>query len=431
MNMYQKTSSLIRKLLLSKTARNTYLVFMGNMISAVFAFIFTVVLYRVISLSDFGYYSAIFSLFILVCDVSDVGIGASLARFLPSLKNNRDRFNTFIKTSFLYQSGIVLVLCFLILILSNFLAGNFFHNPSLTPLVRVITVGIFGLTILNFFSYILSAEERFVGASVLSALSSILRLIFLILIILLSFVNLTSVIWTQIASMILTAFVALAFIGTRFLKSSPSSKDFGELLKFSKFLGIARSLTAVSSRLDTLMLIAFTNSVETGIYATASRVISIYPLLAGSFTSVIAPRISGIATKNEFKDYLLKIILATLGLIVTILVLIVIANPFITILFGEKAKDSVGVFQLLLVSQIFFTASIPAVAVAIYYVKKPQILTINSVLQLIIVIVGNLIFIPRYGRMGPALSLILAFAATVFLTSYLSIYSLRRHHHEK
>lgn len=431
MNIFQKTGSLIHNLLLSKTARNTYLVFIGNMISAVFAFVFTVVLYRVISISNFGYYSALFSLFILVCDVSDVGIGASLSHFLPALKNNRGRFNAFIKTSFLYQSGVVLALCLLILVVSNFLAGSFFHNPSLAPLVRVITIGIFGLTILNFFGYILSAEERFVGASILSALSSILRLIFLVVIILLSAVSLTSVMWTQIASMVLTACLGLAFIGSKFLKSSPNSKDYTDLLRFSKFLGVARSLTAVSSRLDTLMLIAFTNSVETGIYATASRVISIYPLLAGSFTSVIAPRISGIATKGEFKNYLSKVILATAGLISTILVLIVFAYPFITILFGQKARDSVEVFRLLLVSQIFFTASIPAVAVAIYYVKKPQILTINSILQLIIVIVGNLIFIPKYGRMGPAISLTVAFATTVFLTSCMSIYSLRRHDHEK
>jgi O-antigen/teichoic acid export membrane protein len=429
-NQIQSYKSIIFKILLSSTARNTYLVFFGNMTSAVFAFVFTVVLYRVISISDFGYYSALFSLFILVADIGDVGIGASLSRFLPPLKSKKYQFNRFIKTSFIYQIVVLGVFCILIYIFSDKVAEVFFHTLNLAPLVRAITIGIFGLGVTNYFGYILSAEERFVGASVISALSSILRLGFLILVIVLHVINLTTVIWTQIGSMLLTSIVAFCFIGGAFIRVRFSRKDLKELVHFSKYLGIARSLTALSSRLDALMLIAYTNSTQTGIYSTASRVISIYPLLAGSFTSVIAPKISGMSNPKEFKLYLRKVILATIALIATILILIVLAYPFITILFGEKARDSVEVFRVLLVSQIFFTASIPAVAVAIYYVRKPHILTLNSILQLIIVVVGNMIFIPRYGRIGPALSLIVAFAASLICTTYMSFMYLKKHHED-
>ena len=108
--------------------------------------------------------------------------------------------------------------------------------------------------------------------------------------------------------------------------------------------------------------------------------------------------------------------------------MIVVSESFITVLFGEKAAGAVPVFRLLLISMLFFVASVPAVSLSIYYLKKPQILTINAVLQLFIVFFGNLYFIPRYGSFGAAYSLILSYSITLVLTSIMAYRQLLRHH---
>ena len=74
---------LLGNLLVSETARNTYAVFIGNAVSAVLAFIFTVTLVRRLTLSDFGYFSALLSFMLLLTELSDIGIGQSLSSFLP------------------------------------------------------------------------------------------------------------------------------------------------------------------------------------------------------------------------------------------------------------------------------------------------------------------------------------------------------------
>jgi O-antigen/teichoic acid export membrane protein len=73
-------------LLVSVTARNTYAVFAGNRASAFFSFIFTVLLVRYLSLSDFGNFSALLSLILIVTEIADLGIGQSLSSFFESGK---------------------------------------------------------------------------------------------------------------------------------------------------------------------------------------------------------------------------------------------------------------------------------------------------------------------------------------------------------
>jgi O-antigen/teichoic acid export membrane protein len=193
-------------------------------------------------------------------------------------------------------------------------------------------------------------------------------------------------------------------------------------------LGIARSLTAIAGKLDVLLLVSLSGPTEAGIYALAAKIIAIYPLLSGSFSNVIAPRLSAISQKNELWAFIKKVIAGTFFFISTVFFMIIVAEPFIRILFGEKFSESIPVFRLLLVSMIFFVGSVPSVSVAIYYLKKPWILTVNSVIQVVIVFVGNILTIPIYGRFAPAYVSIVAFGFTWFLTSMLSFSYLKKHH---
>lgn len=430
-----KRITLIKKILtglaFSKTARNTYLVFFGNGLSAFFAFVFTVTLFRQLSVSDFGYWSAILSFLLLVSDLSDIGIGSSLSAFLPPLEIDRERLLSFLKTAFYLQSLISILVTVILLMLTPFLSEAIFHGKKFQYLMVITDLGVFSAIIGNFFQYALSARQKFTQVSFLSAFGGLIRLVMLIGLIFISKVSLLNTVWLQIWTLIVTALVAAVFLEFSFISRKRIPGDMKKLIKFTAFLGASRGLTAVASRLDVLMLISLTNSTEAGIYGTASRVISIYPLLSGSFSTVLAPRLSAIKSPGELKKFMYKVTLGTAGLIGSDIFLILIAYPFMTVLFGMKAAPAVSVFQLLLFSMIFFIGSIPPVSLAIYYLRKPHILTVNSVLQLLIVIFGNLYFIPRYGRLGPAFSLIVAYGLTLFTTAVIVYVYIGKKHAER
>lgn len=413
-------------LLLSKTAKNTYLVFLGNSSAIFLAFLFTIILVRLLSVSDFGYFSALLSFMLLFADISDVGIGNSLSSFLPPLKKNKRGLLGFIKMAFFLQFTIAFLLMILIFVLSDSIALALFHDKGLNFLINITGVGIFIVALFNFFQYAFSAQEQFTKVTLGAALGGVLRLFFLGLLVLTSRVALINILWIQNISFIILVIVALGFTKLNFFRASGTISDFKKLISFSSYIGIARALTAIVSRLDVLMLIALRNPGEAGIYSIAAKIISVYPLFSGSFTTVIAPKIASINNHNQLKKYLYKVFIGTLCLIISIVILITIASPFMITLFGEKSRSAIPILQVLLISMIFFVGSIPAVSLAIYYLKKPQILTINSILQLLIVIPGNLYFIPRYGSIGPAFSLIGTYGITLFSTTYLSFYYLKK-----
>ncbi|OGG18080.1 hypothetical protein A3D78_01115 [Candidatus Gottesmanbacteria bacterium RIFCSPHIGHO2_02_FULL_39_14] len=413
---------LLKTLFFSPTARNTYTVFLGNVLSAFFSFLFTVILVRNLTFADFGYFSALLSLMILTSELSDIGIGQSLSSFLPPLEDRQEKLKSFLKAAFATQIVISLLVSLLIIILSKKLSLILFHSPNFNNLVILTAVGIFCAILVNFINYSLSARYKFLTVSFLTAFGGLLRLILLLIILVITAITLDNSVLTQTLSLAILLLVTLLFINFDFLNYKSKVADVKKLLRFAYLLGIARMFTSIAYRLDVLMLVSIKNATEAGIYSTASRVISIYPLLSGSFLTVIAPKIAVITDLYELKKYLRKIIFATLGLISTILFMIMMARPFMIILFGEKTDPAVPVFRLLLLSMIFFVGSVPAVSVAIYYFKKPFILTVNSVIQLAIVVLGNLIFIPIYGRLGPAISLILAFGLTGVSTTLMIFY---------
>lgn len=428
MKFFHKTFSSLLQLAVSRTAVNTYLVFTGNGLSAFFAFLFTVTAFRLMTIADFGYFSAMWSFLLLISDLADWGIGTSLSAFLPPMESQVEKLLSFLKSAFAVQCIIAVSVTVVLLILSSGLSEILFHTRKLVWLIQIGVIGIFGAILANFFQYSLSARQKFMQVSFLSAYSSILRVIFFLFLIVISYVNLASVAWLQIVTIFATTVTAFIFLKSDFLKVKRVAGDVKRLMKFTSFIGIARGMTAFASRLDVLMLIALRGATEAGIYSTASRVISIYPLLAGSFSTVIAPKLSATVDPGGLQKFMMKVILGTLGIIATILFLMIIAEPFMVILFSEKARPAVGVFQLLLLSMIFFVASIPVVALVIYYLRKPQILSVNGILQLIIVVLGNLYFIPKFGKLGPAYSLILSYGITLFTTAFFCLIFLRRKH---
>lgn len=420
----------ILELAVSSTAKNTYFVSAGNVIGLGFALLFTIVSYRLLSYSDYGYLAALWAMLLLASDIADVGIGSSLSGFLPPLKDTKEKLLEFMKTAFVWQFAIASLILILSLSFAPWISEFLFHNKSTVFLIQITSVGIFTLILANFFFYTLSAREQFKQAAIVTVLNGGLRFLFLIILFLFVGASLVSAVYAQSLSFIVLIFAGLYFTKIDFLFAKFSADNLKHLISFSSFLGVARTLTAIAGRLDVLMLFALLSPsigpVEAGIYAAASRFTAPYPLFAGSFSTVIAPRFASLTDTHHLHIFLKKVTLATLGLISSIFIFIFAAKLFLSLVLGEKSASSVPVLQVLLVAQIFFVASLPAVNLAIYYLKKPFILTLNSILQILLVVIGNLVFIPRFGRFGPAYSLILSYGITLVTTSVMTFYYFRK-----
>lgn len=418
----------IRKLLVSYTAKDLYFVSAGNFIIILSGFAFTVLAARNLTPDAFGILSSVISLTLIFSDLGDLGIGGGLSNFLPPLIQLKDQLSVakILKTTFLLQLFFALTICLIFFSFSKEIAFLVLRSNSLDSIyfIKLSALGVICFTFFNFFNSVFAAKEQFRKTFLVMFFYSIPRL--LILIFTLLFINL------DIAKILLIflfgpliGFITGAVVSNLNFIIVKGLYPIKKILNFSIFLSMNKIFVSLFSRLDVIMLTSLASPYSAGIYSAASRVAFIYPLIGGSLGTVIAPRYARFSIVEAIK-YSKKVFLLIFGLIFSVL-LLVILSPFITnLIYGQSYNDSTIVLRILLLSMIPFLLAIPTNNLLTYTLKKPQLLAISSLIQLVLIFSLNIFLIPKVGSLGPAISIGISSLAALFISICAILFLLKK-----
>ena len=389
----------------SATAKDTYILFAGNVISAFFAFLFTLFVSRGLSVSEFGIFSAASNLIVIISSLSDLGISSGIVNFVAKYlaKGNRETSEKYTKAAFLLKFAITFILVVLIGVFAPFVSKFLLATGEIKIAYWVAGISI-GIFLWGFFPNILQAQKRFLASIVVDLSFAIPRAILGFALLLIGVLTLDNALLAFFVSFVLVVVVGFKLVGTSFLRTRPNKKIYMDVLKFSGWLGVNRFISGISGRLDIQMLAVLVGATSTGLYSIPARLASFVVVLVSSFSAVLAPRLAAFDDREKEKTYIAKAVLASLAVVVGVVFWIIIAKPFILILFGEKYLEAVPIFQALTASMIPFILTIPSVTAIIYSMKKPIYIGVFSFFQLAAIFVLNLVFIPRYGVFGPTLT---------------------------
>jgi O-antigen/teichoic acid export membrane protein len=251
----------------------------------------------------------------------------------------------------------------------------------------------------------LQAKKKFLHSAVIDNAFYLIRFLFVLGFFLIGGLTMTKAFWAFGAGFIVEVILILIYLKTDFLRSKPQKDEYKNLLKFSGWIGVNKITSSISGKLDVQMLIVMAGAVSTGLYSIPSKLASFIPLLSGSFSSVLAPRLAGFGDKAKEKSYIIKSFLAVLPIAAGIIFWIIIAKPFILLLFGVKYLASVPIFQALAAAEIPFLFTAPSVSAIIYSMKKTVFIGAFSFFQLIAIFLLDLILIPKFGPFGPVITL--------------------------
>jgi O-antigen/teichoic acid export membrane protein len=410
----------IKTLLLSKTAQNTYLLFVGNLIDAVFAFLFTMVSFRLLNTEGFGIFSAVNNFVVLIFTLMDLGISSSLINFIPQFlsKNDKTSAEKYQYNGITMRLLLAVLVLILLLIFSPWIAKEMFMTTQYVVVVLA-GIAILGLSGLDVLFFSLQARSKFWQSAVSSIAYSISRVLMLGIFILWG--GQYSYVWAMIITalspfwgVILSSYLLkLNIIKLRF-----EAKILKNMIGFGGWLGLVKILTSLAGRIDVQIILWISGSFQAGIYSVATRLASFYPVIMASFTAVLAPRLAGNINKRELKTLLSKSFLGVMGLISLMVIGILISKPLILTLFGYKALTSVMPFQLLTLAFMPFMLGSLAVSVIIYKFKQPKFMSIVSTLQLAIILAGGWLFVPVFGVNG----IVLAIGVSNLLMMFMSYY---------
>lgn len=410
-------------MLLSGTAKDTYVLFLGNLDSAFLGFLFTFFVARALDRNDFGIFSAALNLVVILSSLSDIGITTGLVNFIAEADGEGDekKSHEFQKAGFIIRIAIVLTLSTLVIIFAPFISKSMLAttDPKVAIWASIIS---FLLFVPMYFPYVLQAKKQFLKSVIVDNTYYLFRLLGILGFIYFGTITLYSAFSTALLGFVVSATAAFLFLKFKFLFSKPSKDIYVRLLKFSGWIGVNRIISSISGKLDIQMLASISGASVTALYSIPARLSSFIIILTSSFSAVLAPRLASMGNKDAEKKYLIKACLALIPIILGTVLWVVFAKPFMQIIFPNY-MDSVPVFQALTLSMIPFILTAPSVAAIIYAMKKNVYIGMYSFFQLAAVFLLNYYFIPKYGAIGPTLTygitnMILAIYTWVIVVRY-------------
>src|SRR3989304_5270554 len=146
----------------SQSAKDTYILFSGNLVSAFLGFLFTLFVARALSVSDFGVFSAINNLVAIIAAASEIGISAGIINFISDFraKGDNESAEKYLKASLIMRLISVSILILPIILLANFVANRFLATSDVSASYWTGILA-YGLVFWSFFPVALQAYRRF------------------------------------------------------------------------------------------------------------------------------------------------------------------------------------------------------------------------------------------------------------------------------
>lgn len=389
----------------SQTAKDTYVLFFGNLLSAFLGFVYTLFVARALSVENFGIFSAAVNLVIILISFTDLGVSTGVVNFVAEklgkgdVKGSRE----YIKASVVVRVVFTLIVSTILVIFAKFISPTLFatQETTVTYWVAVISLTL-GLPML--FLAILQGQKKFFASTLTENSLFAFRLAATAVFIYFWGLTIGNSLFSYALGGLAGTIVGILLVGRKFIGAKPKVDVYSKLMRFSGWIGVNRIITSVSGRLDVAMLAVLLGATPTGFYSIPSRLAGFIVVLTSSFAGVLAPRFAGFSDVESEKKYLVKASFALIPIIVGIIVWILIAEPFIVILFGEKYLPAVPIFQALSAAMIPFVLTVPSVSAIVYSMKKTVFIGAFSFFQIAAIFLGNLFLIPKFGAIGPTIT---------------------------
>jgi O-antigen/teichoic acid export membrane protein len=397
-----------KKLAFSQTAKDTYLVMTANVVNGITGLLFTVLVARFLTVAEFGTFSSLLNLTLIVVGLADLGMTQGVVNFLPPFldKGQEAKVKHYLG-NMLGTVGLMAVSASLILFV---LPGGWVMKIAGTSNRIYLGLAILGITGLSLHLYILGvfqAYKKFLAWSLTEIALAVVRVISVAILV---FKGLTV---GKAVSGLIFGVLASFLVIWRFWPAGRIHVQFSfatlrKIFRFSRWLWFVNMIINVYGRMDVLLLTALTSSVIVGQYAAAARLALVFPLAVNSLNAVVAPRFASFPDVSSMVSYSKKAGLLVLGIASGLAVFFFLAKPIILVVYGSRYLSAVPLFQGLVLANLPLVLTIPATNGLVYFFKRPQIVTGISAFQLTVMAVLTWVFIPHLIGQAPVLGFTVA-----------------------
>lgn len=402
---------------LKKITKGSIIVFLGTGIGLGLTFLTKIIIARSVSQDIYGMYALLLAILEIITMIALLGLGPGAARFIAYLKEKREAEN--IKRVILIclkiTLGAGLAFAFLFFFLASWISTSIFHEPQLTLPLKIFSLGIPFLVIINILSSIFRGFNQ-VKPKVyfLDILMRLLIILFISIVIFLGY-SLVEIVLGRLLALIVTAISFTwythkklsFFFSKRKIEEKKDSRLVKRLLSFSLPLLATTILATIMTKVDTLMIGYFRTPQEVGLYNGAIPLARLLQIILSSVGFIYLPILTGLWAKKLLPDIKRTYQVLTKWVFSAVfpvfLIFFIFPKHCLNLFFGVDFIPAFASLQIIafgfLIHVLFGMNGLTTMVIG-----KTRINMWANIIAVLVNIALNIILIPKFGIVGAALA---------------------------
>lgn len=409
---------------LAQTAGNAAFVAVGMVISGLFGYVQTIAATHVVSRTDYGVFSVVFTMTIFVGNLTKLGLDGTLVRFLPRYRahGERDLVAGLVRIGLFGPLGISVICAVLLFAGAPIVADSIFHSDVYTAPIRegaiLIPLASAQGMLMNALLALKSIKWQVTVGKVIEPIATpALLLVFFLL-----GLRIEALIYAYVVGYFISVVVGWIVFHRAIGKVTGSATPRYESrvwMHFGAALLFGSMTNSVVQSTDVLGVGAFGSAAEVGLYRVSDRVSSLISLPIFALSSIFAPTIAELHARGNHQQLanMFAVIsrwMLTLSLPV-FLCCVVFTKPILDVFGSGYAAGALAVLVLAIGNLV--NAGTGPVGNMVAMTSRVRVLWFNTALRLVTNVVLIFLLVPRYTVVGAAV----ASSATIVVTNSVSI----------
>lgn len=387
----------------------------GGVTAAIFSGVSLILFSRVLGPTEFGVFSSIYALSLLVVRLADAGLNTSMLKLVGN-ETELNSLSRFISSATLLRLFFGAVALGLLLItvptlLPVFGLSNITSHFLLLTVISSVCLILYEQVLVSLQALRLVAKATFV-----QVLQAVLKLLFAGMFVLMASQD-GSIAFVGFAITPLIPALGWRLLVPRYIKLQwyGLEQERAQLLAIIRHSWLNSVSMAVNDNIGILLAYSFLNAYEAGVLGAVSKISLVVMVVANAISRVLYPRVSQYSTSVARVLYLWKASAFSTISLLSIMLFVPIAHLSIQFTIGAAYLSGLPVLLLMMLSSLVYLATIPFTAL-LYGARKNWYFFVVGSLQIGVVVFGNMLFVPKYGLVASALTAVIAQASVFILT---------------
>ena len=398
---------------------NASLLFSGKAAAGGFAALQTVILARILGVTDYGLLQLVIVYIAMMNQFFDVRVWETAVRYIGSYweKGESDKTLAMIKLSYVLDVGSGAVSFIIAIVTAKVISKYVIHSPEAYIYIWIYAVGLFVETAKLTSDAILRVFEKYKNIAVINSLENLTQLVFVAALLLLG-LGIKGALYGLVISNFIAAAVRLwavmRALEEKKLGSWLSADIFlikGQWKEIAWFLGntsfMATLKTGSDKYLGMMILGFFAGKEAVAFYRIANSVAGILNRIVDTLYEAIFPELikfTTIKAMDEFRKYIKDSTKNLMKLIVPVTVLIIVfAGPIVRLVFGEEYAPATNTLRILAFG-VLIARYTYWINPALLAMDRPGVRTTFYVITTVVYLVLMFILVPQHSYIGAALA---------------------------